>query len=257
MSRALCVSALLFTLPAFAAAQAPAPAQGPGLPLVTVCGQQTRPLAQPPDGSGPVVLYIAPCFEAQGNTSLVEAQTYLYYVQIKSSLPSQGQWVPYTDATEKTINDDFHRLWATGFLDNLWIDVRDYTFPNGVTGKIVLYNMEERQRVKIVDYIGSKKIETSKIDERLKDANAVVRLDTFIDPSLVRKVQGIVTDMLKEKGLQYATVTPEIKDIGGGPKLVHLTFRMDEGPTVKIRKIDFTGNSAVSDRALRDRKSVV
>ena len=33
----------------------------------------------------------------------------------------------------------------------------------------------------------------------------------------------------------------------GGPKLVHLTFNMDEGPKVKIRKIDFVGNKAISD----------
>ena len=64
--------------------------------------------------------------------------------------------------------------------------------------------MEERQRVKIVDYVGSKKIEVSKIDEKLKDANAQIRLDTFIDPGLVRKVEGIVRDMLREKGFQFA-----------------------------------------------------
>ena len=31
---------------------------------------------------------------------------------------------------------------------------RDYAFSNGVIGKVVVYNMEERQRVKIVDYVG-------------------------------------------------------------------------------------------------------
>ena len=51
-------------------------------------------------------------------------------------------------------------------------DVTDYTFSNGVVGKIVIYNMEERQRVKIVDYVGSKKVEATKIDEKLKEANA-------------------------------------------------------------------------------------
>src|SRR5260221_7530046 len=90
--------------------------------------------------------------------------------------------------------------------------------------------MEERQRVKIVDYGGSKKVEISKIDEKLKEANATIRLDTFIDPSLVRKVQGIVRDMMREKGFQYADVKPEIQEIsGGGPKLVHLTFHMTRG----------------------------
>src|SRR5213592_2731888 len=56
--------------------------QALALPPATVCGQQATPLAQPPDGSGPVVLYIAPCFDAQGNASLIEAQTYLYYIQL-------------------------------------------------------------------------------------------------------------------------------------------------------------------------------
>ena len=111
--------------------------------------------------------------------------------------------------------------------------------------------MEERQRVKIVDYVGSKKIETSKIEEKLKDANAEVRLDTFIDPGLVRKVEGIVRDMMKEKGFQFANVTHEIKPIPGGPKLVHLTFHIDEGPKVKIKSIDFIGNKAIGDGALR------
>src|SRR5690242_18254266 len=110
---------------------APAQAQTPA--TITVCGQQvSAPRIAPPANSGPVVLFIAPCFEAQGNTSLIDVQTYLYYIQQKASQPSQGIWVPYDASTEKTLLEDFRRLWATNFLDNLWIDVRDYTFPNGV-----------------------------------------------------------------------------------------------------------------------------
>lgn len=229
-------------------AQAPA---APELPAVTVCGQQARPAAQPPAGTAPVVLYIAPCFEAQGNASVIEPQTYVYYIQLKASVPSQGVWVPYDDAAERIVHDDFRRLWNTNFLDNLFVDVSDYAFPNGTIGKVVTYHMEERQRVKIVDYIGSKKVETAKIDEKLKEANAQIRLDTFIDPALVRKVQGIVHDMLREKGFQFATVTPEIKEIPGGPKLVHLTFHMEEGPKVEIRRIDFLGNRAFGDGKLK------
>ena len=220
-------------------------------PVATVCGQQARPSAQPPAGSGPVVLFIAPCFEAQGNASVIEPQTYVYYIQQKPSVPSRGVWVPYDAAAEKTITEDFRRLWDTKFLDNLFVDVTDYKFPNGVVGKIVVYHMEERQRVKVVDYVGSKKIESSKIDEKLKDANTQIRLDTFIDPGLVRKVQGIVLDMLHEKGFQFASVTPEIQEIPSGPKLVHLTFHMDEGPKVEIRRIDFVGNKAFKDTELK------
>jgi outer membrane protein insertion porin family len=242
--------------------RAPAPAapaqpsadagQGEALPPIPFCGQQAAaPRAQPPAGSPPVVLAFGPCFEGQGGTSVIEPQTYLYYIQLKQSRPSEGVWVPYDNSSEKIIEEDFHRLWNTNFLDNLFVEANDYKFPNGTIGKVVTYNMEERQRVKIVDYVGSKAVETSKIDEKLKDANAQIRLDTFIDPSLIRKVSGIVRDMLREKGFQFAEVTPDIKEISGGPKLVHVTFNMDEGPKVKIRRIDFVGNKAISDGTLK------
>src|SRR5437660_814538 len=122
-----------FLLPAFAMAAFPVfaqqPAAQPALPAATVCGQQARPAAQPPAGSPPVVLFVAPCFEKQGGTSLVEVQTYLYYIQLKPSTPSQGVWVPFDQTSEKTILDDFRRLWSTNFLDNLSIEKSEYTFP--------------------------------------------------------------------------------------------------------------------------------
>jgi outer membrane protein insertion porin family len=232
---------------------APARAQTPASNPTTICGQPIpEPRALPPAGSGPVVYQIALCFEAQGNTSLIDWQTYFYYIQLKSSRPSEGVWVPWDAQAEATATQgDFKRLWDTKFLDNLWIESKDYVFSNGVVGKLITYHMEERQRVKIVDYVGSKKIEVAKIDERLREVNAVIRLDTFIDPGLVRTVEGILREMLKEKGFQFAEVSHEIKPMAGGPKLVHLTFSLGEGPVVKIRNIDFVGNSRVSDGALR------
>ena len=238
----------LVVLPQAGYGQTPSPAPG-GL---TVCGSSVgAPRAQPPAGTGPVVLFIAPCFQAQGNVSLVDIQTYLYYIQLKPSRPSESVWVPFDDAAQRTIAEDFQRLWGTKFLDNISIETEDYTFSNGVIGKIVIYNLEERQRVKVVDYTGSKKVDRTKIEEKLKEADAQIRLDTFIDPGLIRKVEGVVRDMMKEKGFQFSTITHDITELAGGPKLVNLTFRVDEGPKVKIRKVDFVGNEAVTDRRLR------
>src|SRR6476646_9925054 len=94
--RPLAVAALaLMAAPAMA--QEP---QGAALPPANVCGQQIAPRAEPAPGSPPVVLFIAPCFEAQGNASVIEPQTYLYYIQQKASVPSQNQWVTYDDTAE-------------------------------------------------------------------------------------------------------------------------------------------------------------
>ncbi len=249
----LFVALTVLTAAPLAAGQQPTSPASASAPVV-VCGTQVPPPANlPPANSGPVLWLVAPCFDAQGGVSLIENSTYLYYIALKSqvSKPSERLWKPYDDSTEKIILDDFKQLWGTGFLDNLWIETKDYKFSNGVVGMIVIYHMEERQRVKIVDYVGSKNIETSKIDDKLKEENAVIRLDTFIDTGLVKKVEGIVRGMLKEKGFQFAEVTHEIQAMPGSPKLVHLTFKMDEGPKVRIRDIHFTGNQAIGARALK------
>ena len=119
------------------------------------------------------------------------------YKRQKASRPSAGVWTPWDDvSTADALKQDFKQLWGTNFLDNLSIDVIDYPFANGVTGKLIAYNIEERQRVKIVDYQGAKHLEQTKIDDKLKEENAQIRLDSFIDPGMVRKVKKLVLDML-------------------------------------------------------------
>jgi outer membrane protein insertion porin family len=247
--------------PSAPAGQPPSPSApaSQGLPAVrtvgsgTVCGLSIpTPANLPPAGSAPVVYQVVPCFQKQGGTSVVEPYTYLYYIEMKNhvSVPSANRWVPYDDKIEQVALADFKRLWATNFLDDLAIDVQDYKFSNGVIGKMVVYDMEERQRVKIVDYVGSKKVEQSKIDEELKKKNLQIRLDSFIDQGLIRKVAGVVRDIYAEKGFEYAEVKPEIKPVSTATKTVNLTFHITEGPKVKIRVVDFQGNKAIADGKL-------
>ena len=232
----------------------PAAAQDQPRNPTTACGIPLQPpAALPPANSAPVVWQIVPCFDRQGNVTLIDPQTYLYYMQIqqKRSRPSEGVWVTYDDSVERIMREDFTRLYNTNFLDNISIETQDYVFSNGVVGKILLYNMEERQRVKIVTYQHSKKFDDTKIDEKLKEQGAEIRLDTFIDAALLKKASGIIRDMMREKGFQFAEVRPEIEELSGGPKLVKLTFQMDDGPKVQIKNVDFIGNKAVSDGDLQ------
>ena len=39
--------------------------------------------------------------------------------------------------------------------------------------------------------------------------------------------------------------------MAGGPKLVNITFNVSEGPKIKIRDVDFVGNTAISDGTLQ------
>ncbi len=256
-----------------AAAQAapPAAAQAPINPAETsatpggepaLCGQPIPPPANPPPTNlGPVVYYLGPCFERQGGSSVIEPQTYLYYIHLQPSLPSQNIWRPYNDQAEQTVIDDFKRLWATNFLDDLSIDVSDYHFANGVIGKIVTYNMEERQRIKNVTYVSAEDekpfskdgIDRTKIEEALRTLSITIRLDSFVDQATESKVADAVREMLVDKGYQDAKVVPAIEPLPGAPKTVNLAFKITEGPKVKISKVDFTGNTVFSDGKLKGR----
>ncbi len=272
------LASLLLSMPAVVSAQAPLEGQAPAptappldgtdqpatpqaeLPVRSVLDaegcQPIQPAsadAQPPAGSGPVLRAVELCLPTQGNASSIDFETYLYYIRTRGSRPSQNAWVPWNQETEDQLREDFRRLWATNFLDDLAIEVIDTTYPNGVIGKYVRIRMEERQRVKVVQYDGSKKLDSTKIDEKLREINSVIRLDSFIDPGQIRRVEGVIRDMLAEEGYLDATVRHELTPVAGGPKLVNLTFRIDDGPKVRIRNIEFIGNQAFSDRKLRRR----
>jgi outer membrane protein insertion porin family len=221
----------------------------PPAPATSPAAVQAAPVRQPPAGSGPVIRTTELRFHPV-NESIVEAQTYLYYIQTPLSRPSEGVWTPWNDATEQSLLEDFKRLWATNFLDNLWIETLDDPFPNGVMGKHVIYHMEERPRVKIVDYTGSSKVERTKIDEKMKELGIQLRLDSFLDQAVVKRVAGLVKSFMAEKGYEFAEVTPSVEPLPAGPKLVKVVFDVKEGPKVKVRRLNFTGNIAVKDGTL-------
>ena len=112
-------------------------------------------------------------------------------------------WVPYDAEAEDACSTTSSGCGRPTSSTTSSIEVTDCPFANGVIGKLIKYNMEERQRIKIVDYTGSKQLESTKIDEKLKEENVTIRLDSFVDdaadpPRRRRSSQG----MLSEKGYQ-------------------------------------------------------
>ena len=78
----------------------------------------------------------------EGN-SVIDQDTYLFHIDAKVGDPYDSD----------NLLSDFQKLWDTGFLDNLQLDVTD-----GEQGKIVTFIVEERPRVRLVEFIGSKEL---------------------------------------------------------------------------------------------------
>lgn len=201
---------------------------------------------QPPASSPPLVR----CLELQFhpvNQPLIDTQTYLYYIKTKGSIPDQHLWVPYN---EDQLQQDWSALWRTNFLDNLWIQVVDEPYDNGVDGKHVVFHFEERPKLKGVEYVGSKVVDETKIDDELKKRGLDLRLDSFVDESTIDKVKGVIKQLYADQGYQDATVTPVETAVQGVSKLVVLTYRIDQGPQLKIKQVVFDGAKAFTSDKL-------
>jgi outer membrane protein insertion porin family len=238
-------------------AQRPSGPLPPGAVAMTPCGNPVgEPTALPPAGSPPFVWTLELCFERQGGSPNIDVETYLFYTRIQNSVssPREGRFIPYTEQVEEVMLNDFKTLMhSTNFLDDMVIKVTDHTFPNGVVGKILTYDMEERERVKIVQYEGTRQIDRTKIDEQLRERGIQIRLDSFVDDGIIRRVKSVLREMMAEKGFTNAVIGHELTPVAGGPKLVNVTFNIDEGPKIRIRSVDFIGNSAMGNRTLQRR----
>ena len=260
--------------PAPPAAQPEAPLPE-GVLTKTPCGTELRApdhiRATPPAGSKFIWIW-EPCFPSQGDADApngrtnVDPETYQFYAKLDDlvSQPSQGIWTPWNEAAENIAKADFLTFMRdTAFLDDLRIERTEFTFPNGAVGVIVSYIGEERQRVKIVDYRDGKGepikiIKRSDIDDKLREKNIQVRLDSFVDLAMIRKVETVLDELMTEKGFANSRVSHRLTEVAGGPKLVNVTFVVNEGPKDKIGKLDFVGNTALSDgkltKALKENK---
>ena len=223
----------------------------------TACGTPVRaPAALPPAGSPPFIWIARAVLRRQGNVSTVETRPTSITSSCRPSLPSQGIFVPYDETAEQTDARGLQALWATNFLEDLSIEVTDYTFPNGVVGKLVVYHMEERERVKIVDYRTPRATRSASSSARRSTSSCAsaasscgsIRSSTRRS---IRRVEAVLREMMAEKGFTNAEIDHKVTPVAGGPKLVNVTFTVGEGPKIKIRDVEFVGNTAISDGTLQ------
>jgi outer membrane protein insertion porin family len=187
--------------------------------------QEAQPAARP---------VIVERIDVRGN-QYISTETLLYYVSTKVG----------SVYDEEVIRADFRRLWDAGFLENMSVDESDT--PSG--NKALLFTVSERKRVQIVDFRGSKALTKTAIEDKLKEKEATIKLDSFYDPSKARKAEDVIREMLKEKGRLFGTVKHETRTIGGSGE--QITFTVEDGPKTKIKAINFENNTVYTDGRLR------
>jgi outer membrane protein insertion porin family len=142
---------------------------------------------------------------------------------------------------EESLRRDFMVLWNTGRFD----DIRLETEP-GRTGVIIRFIVTERRVIRSINYEGIHSVTVSEILDRFKERKVGLSVESQYDPDKVQRAVVALKDFLAERGRQYATVEPQIEQIP--PSSLKVTFNVNEGPKVKVGRIDIEGNEAFNDR---------
>src|ERR1700691_2362063 len=142
---------------------------------------------------------------------------------------------------EESLHRDFMALWNSGRFDDLRIEREP-----GKDGWIIRFVVVERPVVRTIKYEGNKSVSVSDILDRYKDKKVGLVVESQYDPNKVQRAKNVLIDLLAEHGHLSATVDPQIRRVP--PSSLEITFKINEGPKVKVGNIEITGNTVFSDK---------
>jgi outer membrane protein insertion porin family len=145
---------------------------------------------------------------------------------------------------EGALQRDFHALWNTGYFDDLRFE-REETQG----GYILHIYVKEKPTIRRVEYQGLNAVSQSDVLERFKERRVGLTVENQYDPTRIKRAEVVLKELLAEHGRQFANIRSEIRPIP--PAAVEVVVIVDEGPKVKVGKINIDGNQHVSDRVLR------
>jgi outer membrane protein insertion porin family len=143
---------------------------------------------------------------------------------------------------EDDLHRDFMSLWNSGRFDDIRMETE--AAPGG--GVIVRFVVTERRVVRSIKYDNLKSLTISEVLDRFKERKVGLSVESQYDPNKVQHAAVVIKEYLAERGRQFATVEPEVRQVP--PSSLEIVFNVNEGPKIKVGKITVEGNHAFTQR---------
>jgi outer membrane protein insertion porin family len=140
----------------------------------------------------------------------------------------------------ETVRKDIKSIYKLGFFEDVSAGVE--RTPEGI---VLIYEVKEKPVVVDLRVRGNKKIKTDKILELID-----VEEGRIIDLEKVKKSAEAIKKLYSEKGIVPTEVGFDIEPRGEGT--VSVTFDINEGKKVFIKKVKFIGNKAIKDKKIKE-----
>jgi outer membrane protein insertion porin family len=206
---------------------------------VVACPGPAHSQPGPPGGPSPTAPPPPPAPEKKIVADIIiqgNHQAPAEYVKNRLKTRVDKEYVP------EMLQEDIRSLYATRQFANVWADVKD-TGQDRVT--VFIYIRDYPSLVEKVTYQGNNNLSTDDLDQITN-----VRKGMPLNPTVNRVACRAIVRRYNEDGRPFASCTL-LK--GGEPGDTEVIFSITEGPKVKVRDIDFTGNTFVSSAVLYQR----
>ena len=166
--------------------------------------------------------------EIRGNR-LTQESTIRFYLETETG----KVYVP------RTLSEDVKRLYALETFDDIRVTAEEVE-----GGMRLIITVTEKPTVRRVTYSGNRAIQEEEIDERIQ----LKERSTF-DRGLLNDTITGLQNHYRESGYYFAHVRPDIASVADNQ--VDIELVITEGRRIRIRRIQFTGNTYFTDNQLR------
>jgi outer membrane protein insertion porin family len=134
---------------------------------------------------------------------------------------------------EKT-NEDIKNIFKMGYFEDVRAEIEP--FEGGIK---LIYVVKEKPTITKIDFQGNKEFDDAKLKEKI-----AITPGAIADAVLIQDNANKLRAFYEEEGYWLSRIVPIIKTIS--PNEVSLTYQIEEGPKIKIKKINIDGNKAIS-----------
>jgi outer membrane protein insertion porin family len=136
------------------------------------------------------------------------------------------------------LRNDIKSIFKMGYFDDVRLKVEDTE-----KGKKIIFEVKEKPVIGVVTINGQDELKEDDIREVIS-----VMPNTILNPNRVREAVDNILSLYKSKGYYNTEVTTDLTY--PKPERVNVSFVIEEGKKVYIKKIRFAGNEAFKDSKL-------
>ena len=148
--------------------------------------------------------------------------------------------------TADTYNEILDRLYSLDFFDDITPYARHASKDDSKV--LLVFEVVERPVITAINFIGNRKIRNGELRDQIKNKTS----DIYIESKILLD-ERLIRNFYLQKGYTASYITHSTEETADG---VIVNFQIAEGNNSVIREINFSGNSIVSSRTLKNKISL-